>query len=184
MEYNEPSYIQSNRLTLRHFSKRDVESFYAYRSTPEVAKFQSWENYQYSDAEQFVEKQVQNKPNQPGTWFQFAVALTDTNQLIGDCALHTLLDEPRIVEIGFTIASEHQGKGYGSEAVRALLTYVFKTLGKHKIIAFTDVRNDHSIALLERVGFRREGHLLQNYMSKGKWIDEYQYSLLHSEWSL
>lgn len=184
MENSEHIYIRTNRLTLRQFSKRDIESFYLYRSNPEVAKFQSWENYQYDEAESFVEKQSYGIPNQPGTWFQFAVELTETNQLIGDVALHTLLDEPRIVEIGFTLAKEYQGNSYASEAVRALVNYVFKTLGKHKVIAFTDVRNDNSIHLLESVGFRREGHLLQNYMSKGKWVDEYQYSLLRSEWPL
>ena len=92
------------------------------------------------------------------------------------------MDEPRIVEIGFTLAKEHQGYGYANEAVGALLGYLFKNLRKHKVIAFTDVRNEKSIRLLENVGMRREGHLLQNYMTKGQWIDEYQYALLRSEW--
>jgi len=104
------------------------------------------------------------------------------NELIGDCALHTPLSEPRIVEIGFTLSPKHQGKGYAREAVCALMDYLLHSLGKHKVIAFTDVRNNKSIAVLERVGMRREGHLLQNYMSKGQWVDEYQYSILASEW--
>ncbi|MEY2196690.1 GNAT family N-acetyltransferase [Neobacillus sp. BF23-41] len=182
MEKSEHIYVRSNRLILRQFSQQDVDSFYLYRSSPEVAKFQSWEKYQYHDAELFVRKQSKWVPDRPGTWFQFAIALVETNHLIGDCALHTLLDEPRIVEIGFTLAEEHQGNGYASEAVRALLCYVFNGLRKHKAIAFTDVRNEKSIRLLERVGMRREGHLLENYMSKGQWVDEYQYSLLQSEW--
>lgn len=182
VEKSEYIYGRSKRLILRQFSAPDVDSFYLYRSSPEVAKFQSWENYQYHEAELFVRQQSRCLPDQPGTWFQFAIALAETNHLIGDCAMHTLFDESRIVEIGFTVAVEHQGNGYASEAVRALLNYVFKTLGKHKVIAFTDVRNEKSIRLLERVGMRREGHLLQNYMSKGQWVDEYQYSLLQSEW--
>jgi RimJ/RimL family protein N-acetyltransferase len=75
-----------------------------------------------------------------------------------------------------------KGNGYGTEAVCALLNYIFHSLPKHKVIAFSDVRNNKSISVLERVGMRREGHLLQNYMLKGQWIDEYQYSLLRSEW--
>lgn len=182
MEKSEPIYVRSNRLVLRQFSQQDVEPFYLYRSSPEVARFQSWENYQYHDAEVFVRKQSKFVPNQPGTWFQFAIALVETNHLIGDCALHTRLDEPRIVEIGFTLAEEHQKNGYASEAMISLLSYVFNELKKHKVIAFTDVRNEKSIRLLERVGMRREGHFLENFMSKGQWVDEYQYSLLRSEW--
>lgn len=60
---------------------------------------------------------------------------------------------------------------------------IFHTWRKHKVIAFSDVRNEKSIRVLERLGMRREGHLLQNYMSKGQWVDEYQYSILQSEWT-
>ncbi|GIO06027.1 ribosomal-protein-serine acetyltransferase [Brevibacillus reuszeri] len=176
-------YAKTNRLILRHFCLEDVETFYKYRSNPTVSQFQSWENYKYEDAESFVNKQIALRPNQPGTWFQYAIALAHSNELIGDCALHTLLDEPRIVEIGFTLAPEHQGNGYVHEAIGALFTYIFHTLKKHKVIAFTDVRNEKSIRVLERIGMRREGHLLQNYMSKGQWVDEYQYSMLQSEWA-
>ncbi|WNS76483.1 GNAT family protein [Bacillus sp. DTU_2020_1000418_1_SI_GHA_SEK_038] len=182
MEKNNQIFAKTTRLILRRFSLNDTDDFHLYRSNSEVAKFQSWENYQYHEAESFVNEQSKNNPNQPGTWFQFAIALAETNQLIGDCALHTLLDEPRIVEIGFTLSPGYQGNGYASEAVSALLDYIFKVLGKHKVIAHTDVRNNKSIALLECVGMRREGHFLQNYMSKGQWVDEYQYSILKSEW--
>ncbi|GIN84175.1 ribosomal-protein-serine acetyltransferase [Heyndrickxia sporothermodurans] len=182
MEQFDLVFAKTNRIILRRFNHNDTKSFYLYRSNPEIAKFQSWENYQYHDAENFVNEQMKHNPNQPGTWFQFAIALSENNQLIGDCALHTLLIEPRIVEIGFTLSPSHQGKGYATEAVRALLDYLFFTLKKHKIIAFSDVRNNRSIAVLERLGMRREGHLLQNYMSKGQWVDEYQYSILKSEW--
>ncbi|MFS0638465.1 GNAT family protein [Mesobacillus foraminis] len=182
MDKPEHIYVQSQRLILRQFSHEDVDAFYLYRCSTHVARFQSWEDYQYHQAESFVQRQSKFTPDQPGTWFQFAIAFAHTNELIGDCALHTLLDEPRIVEIGFTLAEEHQGQGYASEAVSGLLQYIFTVLNKHKVIALTDVRNEKSITLLERLGMRREGHFLENYMSKGQWVDEYQYSILQSEW--
>ncbi|MBK5431980.1 MULTISPECIES: GNAT family N-acetyltransferase [Bacillus] len=182
MEKYDQVFGKTDRLILRRLSIDDAKYFHFYRSNPEVAKFQSWDNYQYHEAETFVNEQINNNPNQPGTWFQFAIALAENNKMIGDCALHTLLSEPRIVEIGFTLSPEYQGNGYATEAIYALLYYIFHSLGKHKVIAFSDVRNNKSISVLERVGMRREGHLLQNYMLKGQWIDEYQYSILKSEW--
>lgn len=65
------------------------------------------------------------KPNQPRTWFQYAIALPESNQLIGDCAIHTLDSELRIVEIGFTLAPEFQGKGYIHEALSTFHTKLF-----------------------------------------------------------
>ncbi|MEC5303542.1 GNAT family protein [Bacillus thuringiensis] len=183
MENDNQVFWRTDCLVLRRFSMDDTNYFHFYRSNPEVAKFQSWVNYQYHEAKTFVNEQVKNNPNLPGTWFQLAIALAENNKIIGDCALHTLVNEPRIVEIGFTLSPEYQGKGYATEAVCALLNYIFHSLRKHKVIAFSDVRNNKSISVLERVGLRREGHLLQNYMLKGQWIDEYQYSILKSEWN-
>ncbi|MFS3912952.1 GNAT family N-acetyltransferase [Bacillus australimaris] len=176
-------FTKTNRVVIRQFDRQDIEPFYQYRANPSIAKFQSWENYTYEEAESFVQHQMTQKPNQPGSWFQYAIALSESNQLIGDCAIHTLDSEPRIVEIGFTLAPEYQGMGYIHEALNSILEYIFMTLNKHKIIAFTDVRNEKSIRVLERLEMRREGHLLQNYMTKGHWVDEYQYAILQSEWA-
>ncbi|MBP1903988.1 RimJ/RimL family protein N-acetyltransferase [Paenibacillus turicensis] len=182
MNTKEHVYAITERLILRQFALKDIQAFYQYRADPTVARFQSWENFTYEEADSFVRSQKTLIPDQPGGWFQYAIALADSNQLIGDCAVHTLGAEPRIAEIGFTLAREHQGKGYIHEALCALLDYIFSTLNKHKVIAFTDVRNEKSISALARLGMRREGHLLQNYMTKGNWVDEYQYAILQSEW--
>jgi RimJ/RimL family protein N-acetyltransferase len=182
MNTKEHVYALTDRLIIRQFTLLDIQAFYNYRSDPTIALFQSWENYTYEEADSFVRSQIVQIPDEPGGWFQYAIALADSNQLIGDCAIHTLRAEPRIVEIGFTLASEHQGKGYIHEALCALFDYIFSALNKHKVIAFTDVRNEKSRSVLERIGMRREGHLLQNYMSKGNWVDEYQYAILQSEW--
>ena len=75
----------------------------------------------------------------------------------------------------------HQ-QGYGFEAVSTLLDYAFQTLGLHRVFAQADCRNDASIALLEKLGLRREGHFIQNFWFKGAWTDEYLYAVLQDEW--
>ena len=59
---------------------------------------------------------------------------------------------------------------------------MFSSLHKHRVIAITDCENARSVALLQRVGMRREGHFLQDVWFKGRWSDEYQYAVLRSEW--
>jgi aminoglycoside 6'-N-acetyltransferase len=76
-------------------------------------------------------------PDTPGEWFQFAVALRATGQLIGDCAAMVRVDDPRQCEIGFTIAARYQGRSYATEAVRLLAGYLFAR-GKHRITACCD----------------------------------------------
>ena len=63
-----------------------------------------------------------------------------------------------------------------------MLDYAFGTLGLHRIIAVADCRNAPSVALLEQLGMRREGHFLENVWFKGRWSDEYLYAVLRHEW--
>jgi RimJ/RimL family protein N-acetyltransferase len=110
------------------------------------------------------------------------VAQRATGQLIGDCAAMPHADDPSQCDIGFTIAAEHQRHGYATEAVRLLLNYLFTERGKHRIAACCDPRNAASVALLERLGVRREGHLRQSTWAKGEWTDELVYGVLSDEW--
>jgi len=69
---------------LRRFRPEDLDTFVAYRSDPEVARYQSWEvPYQLGQARQFLEELQVIHPDTPGEWFQFAVALRGTDRLIG-----------------------------------------------------------------------------------------------------
>jgi len=171
------------RVTLRRFHPADLATFVAYRSSEQVARFQSWDaSYSREDGERFLREISRQHPDTPGEWFQFAVALRPTGSLIGDCAAMPHADDPRQCDIGFTISSEHQGRGYATEAVRLLLTYLFTERGKHRITAYCDPRNAASVALLERLGMRREGHLRESTWAKGEWTDDLVYALLPHEW--
>jgi RimJ/RimL family protein N-acetyltransferase len=165
--------LRTSRLILRRFRPSDLPAFCAYRSDPRVARYQDWESCSAAEGQGFLEGQMSLHPDVPGTWFQVAIELSEVGEQIGDCGLHTLGDRPGQAEIGFTLAREHQGKGYATEAVNCLLDYVFGGLGKHRVIADTDARNTPAACLLERVGMRREGHFVENIWFKGGWGDEY-----------
>ncbi len=174
--------LESERIILRRFRDSDIEPFYSYRADPDVARYQDWENYTLDEAKRFLEVMRSRHPGTPGEWFQFALQVKATSNMIGDCGLLTLQEEAKQAVLGITIATKHQGKGYAMEAVTCLLDYVFSSLGMHRVRAITDCKNARSIALLERVGMRREGHFLQNVWFKGAWGDEYSYAILRGEW--
>jgi len=175
--------LSGQRVVLRRFRPGDVDEFVAYRSRAEVARYQSWDApYPWEEGERFVREIMTRHPDMAGEWFQFAVALRATGQLIGDCAAMPNADDPSQCEIGFTIAPGYQGRGYATEAVRLLVDYLFTALGKHRVTACCDARNAASVALLERLGMRREGHLRQSTWAKGEWTDDLLYALLRDEW--
>src|SRR3954454_21398277 len=110
-------FVRTERLVLRRFSSADAEAFAAYRSDPEVARYQSWDApVPLAEAEETVAKFASGDPAAPG-WFQYAVDLDGV--LIGDLGLK-LHENLMQAELGFTLAQRYQGKGYASEAVRGL----------------------------------------------------------------
>ena len=173
----------SPRLRLRPFQEADLEIFAAYRSDPDVARYQSWDTpYTIKQALAFYKEMQRQQPEAPGYWNQLAVERLDTPGIIGDCYFHVLANDPRQAEIGFSFAPQHQGQGYATEAVRRLLGYLFGELNLHRVTATCDVENLLSARLLERVGMRREGHFIENIFFKGAWGSEYLYALLQREW--
>ena len=174
--------LETTRLRLRHFTDSDLALFMAYRNDPEVARYQGWEGISEPEARAFLQEQKEVQPGVPGQWFQIAVELKETGMLVGDCALKIEEHDESQAEIGYTLSRAYQGRGIASEAVSCVLEYAFLTLRLHRVVAITDCENVASVALLERLGLRREGHFRQNVWFKGKWGDEYLYAMLQEEW--
>src|SRR5438445_5466303 len=75
--------LPGRRVVVRRFRPQDVAEFVAYRSDAEVARYQSWDApYPPEQGERFVAQMMTAHPDTPGEWFQFAVALRATGQLI------------------------------------------------------------------------------------------------------
>ncbi len=174
-----PKAITTQNFIIRPFEKKDLMTFASYRSLESIARYQSWTNYTYQDAVELFESMDYSTFGTVGQWYQLAISSIEHDELVGDLAIHFIDAEQ--VEIGFTVAPEFQGKNVATEAVSGLLKYLFGCLGKHRVVATTDADNQASHKLLEKLGFRREGHFIQNIFFKGAWGDEYQYALLHSE---
>jgi RimJ/RimL family protein N-acetyltransferase len=174
--------LRSSRLILRRFKDGDLAALCAYRSLPEVARFQSWESFGPDDAAGLIAEHSHQEPNVPGKWFQLAIVRSDSGELIGDCGLHCPVDDPSQLELGITLAPEHQGYGYATEALSTAIEFAFTSLGKRRITAVTDAENAPAAALFLRLGFRQEGHFLENVLFKGRWGSEFAFGLLRREW--
>ena len=143
-------FARTGRLLVRRFRLADVDVFGAYRSDPDIARYQSWDApFPAADAQRLVAEFVAADERAPG-WFQYALELRTTQALIGDVALNR---QGTRAELGFTLARPYQGQGYATEAVRCLLDRVFGE-GVRDVTAEFDPRNLASARLLERVGFR------------------------------
>jgi RimJ/RimL family protein N-acetyltransferase len=146
-----------------------AEAIYSYRSDAVTNMYQGWIPKDIEDVRSFIERQVSTELNVNGTWFQFVVILKETGEVIGDMGLHFIGSDNDEVELGCTIAIEHQGKGYATEALTEVISYIFGKLDKNRITATITPANSRSINLFERLNFKKE-----TFSREGKVQNEFQ----------
>ncbi|MFL6672495.1 MAG: GNAT family N-acetyltransferase [Massilia sp.] len=176
-----PTVLKTERLKLRWLDERDAAAQFAIFSDPAVTRYWSrpaWS--EQAEAEAWIAKTRQDYSD--GTGLRFAVELAATGELIGNASLFGFSDPNRRCELGYALASAHWGKGYAGEAVRAVLDYGFRELGLNRVEADIDPRNVASAAVLERLGFRKEGTMPERWIVNGESADTAYYGLLKRYW--
>lgn len=167
----------TDRLIARRFAMDDLEAFVTMRNEPSVARYQSWESYSADEGRRFIAELAGCEPGEPG-WFQFALEERRTGAFVGDCGLNILAHDPRLAQIGYSIARPHWNRGLATEAVKALAEFAFAAFGLHRITASADPRNAASCRVLEKAGFLKEAHFRRSEWFKGEWTDDVVYARL------
>ena len=139
-----------------------MRDFQAYRTDPEVGRWQGWQIMTGAQALAFLAEMHRAPLFEPGRWVQLGIALREPDvpggepgQLVGDIGLVLDAGDPARAEIGFTLNARWQGRGLASEAVAEARRLVFDCTAARTLQAVTDARNVGSVRLLERLGFRR-----------------------------
>lgn len=146
--------ITTERLVLRRSHADDAEAISAYRSDPEVHRYQGWERTDHEGVHEEIAAMAERSPGDPGGWVQLSVEQRDTGQLVGDVGLSPDESEAGVIKIGYTMDPAFQGRGYATEAVAALVDYAFDALRAETVRAFASAENLPSIRVAEKVGLR------------------------------
>jgi RimJ/RimL family protein N-acetyltransferase len=174
--------LRTERLLLRPFETGDVDEVWAYQRLPEVARHMLRPPFDRDGSAAFVRTvMTETAIACSGDTLTFAVVLAD-GTLIGEVSLHVYSLLHRGGELGYALHPGHQGHGYATEAAEALLRHGFDDLGLHRIMARCSARNSASARLMERLGMRREAHLIGCRLMNGVWRDEFVYAILAGEW--
>jgi ribosomal-protein-alanine N-acetyltransferase len=176
-----PPVLTTARLRLRPFTHDDAAPLFRVFSDEEVVRF--WSVAAWTDIAQ-AEKMIEEAllAYREGGLSRYAIALADTDELIGICNLRGFFEQNRRCELGYALGSAHWGRGYAFEALEALLGHAFSALDMNRIEADIDPRNDASARLLGRLGFRQEGYMPERWFVHGKYADTAFYGLLRRYW--
>ena len=153
-----PTYpLHTERLTLRPFTRGDVDGVFAYRRLDEVARYL----FDHPLSREECALAVQQRITQTGLAevddkIILAVELSETGALIGEVSLIWRSVEARQGEVGWIFDPGYQGKGFATEAANFMLDLAFGPGDMHRVSARCDVRNEASWRLMERLGMRRD----------------------------
>ena len=171
--------METSRLLIRRFTSDDWKDLFEYLSQDFVVKYEPYDVFTEESSIQEAVKRSKDK----NFW---AVCLKESGKVIGN--IYLAARDFDTWELGYAFNAHYHGKGYATEAACAMVDDVFKNHNARRVIAMCNPLNEPSWKLLERLGMRREGHLLQNiYFKKdasGNPIgsDTYEYGILAKEW--
>jgi RimJ/RimL family protein N-acetyltransferase len=174
--------LRTDRLTLREFREDDWPALHDIESREEVARYQDFAPRTRDESRTYVLESIAGARQQPRRTYDLALALKETGELIGRVGLGITDQEIGEAVLWYTLHPAHWGHGFTTEAARAMVDAGIRELGLHRIWADCDPDNVASWRVLEKIGMRREGHLIENAFIKGEWVDSLIYAILAREW--
>lgn len=174
--------LQTKRLILRSLRGSDQESLIANINNIRVSKWLLLVPYPYmqKNAHWWINHAQQETKKQPRTDYNFGIELKQAKSIIGGIGITHVDSYQGTAEVGYWLGVRYHRKGYGTEALRAILDFAFKNLKLRRIESGVFVGNTPSRKLLERFGFKKEGLTKEGRRCRadGKIKDEYKYGLL------
>jgi len=169
--------LTTDRLILRKLEISDADDIFRFTSSPSITKFLTWEAHtSKKQTEEFLKGvQCKYEAGQPAQW---ALALRETNRVIGISGFINFMKEHRRAEVAYILSEEYSGKGYMTEALLKILEIGFSELNLNRIEAKCEKDNFASERVMQKLGMDFEG-LFKDFLSiKGKFNDFKFYSIL------
>jgi RimJ/RimL family protein N-acetyltransferase len=170
--------LEGKNIRLRRRDREDLDFLFEFKNN--IDYYGEYEAIQPQVSRSEAEKRIETPEKTDVDWTWFLIEKHDGKRI--GFILH-FTNQPRgWIEIGYALLPEEMGKGYGTEAVRILVDYLFLSKDIMRVQATTDVRNKPSQKVLEKVGFKKEGIIRKSDFIRGEWADDALYSILREEW--
>ncbi|WP_297067906.1 GNAT family N-acetyltransferase [Thermococcus sp.] len=161
-----PIIIEGRLVSLGVLMKEDLRRLWIWYNDRSVRSYllSPGEVYFYEDELEWYETLRREKKREKA----FAVVDKGSGGLVGVVGLYNIDHENRHAEVGYFLAREYWGRGYGSEAVRLVIEYAFEWLNLRKVYAHVFETNPASIRVLEKNGFKLAGRWRKHQYMPGK----------------
>ena len=172
----------TDRLILRQFRVEDAEAMYRnWASDPEVTKYLMWPPHSDPSVTEAILTDWVKKYEKPDH-YQWAITVKESgSEPIGSIAVVEYEDSVAKMHIGYCIGKAWWHQGIMTEALGAVMNYLFDVVGANRLEARHDPRNPHSGAVMRKCGMKYEGTMRQSDRNNQGICDAAYYALLRSE---
>ena len=182
MQHKGTAGIDTSRLVLRQFEASDAQAMFDnWASDPEVTRFLTWEPHESVDASSAILDEWVRSYARPD-FYQWAIELRELGQPVGAISVVNVNESVSSFEIGYCIGRRWWRQGITSEALLAVIDYLFAEVGALRICADHDSRNPNSGRVMRHCGMTYEGTLRRACRSNAGIGDMCVHSILRSEW--
>ncbi|MGB0861764.1 MAG: GNAT family N-acetyltransferase [Saprospiraceae bacterium] len=167
--------LKTDRIRLRRVILDDVKPLFVMRSDVNAMKYIGRPIAEsIKDAEDLIHRIDEMMEKE--TAVHWAITLKGNDKLIGTIGFWQLSKQSRRTEIGYMLQSDFHRQGIMQEALNLVMNYAFEVMNLHSVEARTSPDNSPSIKILERNGFVKEGHLIENFYFNDKFWDTFIFS--------
>jgi len=169
--------IPGDRIYLSPINPDDYEQYYIWMNDAEVADNIGLASQIYS-----IQKEKKILDEMASSGYHFAVIRSEDDKLIGGASLHDINQRSRNAQCGLYIGdAENRGKGYGTETLRLLLNYGFRTLNLNNVMLKCFSYNKQGIACYKKVGFKLIGERRNSCFVNGQYHNDMFMDILAEE---
>jgi len=176
--------LETNRLILRRFTVTDDSAmFNNWCADPDVTKYLTWPLHESIEVTRYVLSDIWLSRYDEPNFYQWAIEIKDTHELIGSIGAGKQDDKINMVHIGYCIGKNWWRKGYTSEALIRLVRFFFEEVGVNRIESRHDPRNPNSGKVMQKAGLRYEGTSLQSDWNNQGICDAANYAILARDYA-
>ena len=174
--------IETSRLTLRRAVCEDAEPMFRnWASDPDVTKYLTWPTYEKVETAYQILDLWASEYEKPD-YYQWMIVLKELGEPIGSISVVRQNDRVEESEIGYCIGRRWWHRGIMTEALSAVIEYLFTEVGMNRVAARHDPNNPHSGGVMRKCGMKYEGtHRACDRNNQGI-CDAAQYAILRGEW--
>lgn len=171
--------LRTERLLLRRIRQEDAPQVFAWMGDPQVCRFERWQPHPSVDYSRgYIREVFGDYQSDRLYWW----GIEHDGGLIGSICAVGVDDGDEKATLGYCLAREHWSQGYATEALKAVLAFLFEEVGFHRLEASHSVNNPASGRVLQKAGLLLEGHAKEYYRCAAGFQDSDLYGLTREDY--